>query len=195
MIGGHTPRSSLPFGISARSSGSGGLYLQFKNGTIIPPKKVRNRPQSLAAHAKKMNRRCEGYEEDSCTENERYYKTFETELVGSTIAPSIEDRTIEARYSRSVEVRTTFSVSVGDPLGIVSVSLGFELATTETQEITYPLLVPAGVSGTAGFTPVYICSRDTLRDCDGNLTNEEESCMAFINNNGDIQGDWQIVEA
>lgn len=77
------------------------------------------------------------------------------------------------RHSRSVEVRTTFSVSVGDP----------------------PLLVPAGVSGTAGFTPVYICTSGTLRDCDGNTTNEEESCTAWLNDNGDIQGDWQVVES
>ncbi|KAK0670957.1 hypothetical protein QBC41DRAFT_363687 [Cercophora samala] len=197
VIGGHTPRdSSLPFGISARSSGSGGLYLQFKNGTIIPPKEVGYPPESLAARAKKMNRRCEGYEENSYTANgQPYYKTFETELVGSTIAPSSEDRTIEVRHSRSVEARTTFSVSVGDPLGIVSVSVGFEFATTETQEITYPLLVPAGVSGTAGFTPVYICTKGTLRDCDGNTTSEEESCTAWLNDNGDIQGDWQVVQS
>ncbi|KAK4205765.1 hypothetical protein QBC40DRAFT_312090 [Triangularia verruculosa] len=199
-IGGHTPRSSSSgLGISARGSGSGGLYLQFNNGTIIPPKEVGYPPESLAARAaQKMTRRCDGWEENSyehAPENKEYYKTFETDIVGDAVAPSTEDRTITVSHARSVERRTTFSLEVGDPWGIVTASVGYEFATTETQEISYELLIPAGVGGQVGYTPVYVCTRGTLRDCDGN-TFDGEACTALLDpQTGKIRGEWQIVEA
>lgn len=48
------------------------------------------------------------------------------------------------------------------------------------------LLVFVGVSGMVGFMLVYICISGILRDCDGNIMNEEESCMVWLNDNGDI---------
>ncbi|KAM7212761.1 hypothetical protein V8F06_011850 [Rhypophila decipiens] len=53
--------------------------------------------------------------------------------------------------------------------------------------------VPAGTVGRIGFTPVWICSKGTLTDCDGNLSDETKTCAPYKPDDSiTVQGDYTL---
>lgn len=114
-------------------------------------------------------------------------------IISSTVGPFEEDAEIQATYDQTIEVSTTFELSVGDPLGIITASVGVTFARSETKGLSYTFTVPAGVVGRIGFTPVFVCTTGTLTDCDGNVSDETETCAPFKSSGGAVQGDYTLV--
>ena len=180
-IGGHTDRLS--------TGGLQGVYLTFPNGTVIEPIAVGRSPFKA-----NMKRQCEGWKEDSyIASGEPYLKTFDTYFVSDPQPAQDQDREVEITQTVTVETSTSFDVSIGDPFGIISLSVGFEFSRQQQTSVSYKFTVPAGQTGRVGFTPVYICTTGTLEDCDGNVSPENESCTAYLTS-GSITGDYALVQ-
>lgn len=191
-IGGHASRANA---IAAASGGGRGLYLTFKNGTVIPPKEVGLPPNAKRLASVQQRQECNGYQQGSYKPNgDIYFTTFDTQILTATLGPFAEPYSYELEYSQTVEVRTGFSLSVGDPLGIISASVNVEFATSRTEGVKATIQFAPGVTGRIGFTPVYICTKGTLTNCDGSTTPEAESCTAY-KLNGEVQGDYSIVQS
>jgi hypothetical protein len=140
------------------------------------------------------SRGCDGYQDPYEANGEAYLTTKDTQIVSASVAATEEERTISITYDQSVSKTTGFSLSVGDPFGIVSASTNIEFTNEERKGFTVDVPVPAGVSGRVGFTPVYRCTKGTLGTCDGGRTVEQESCTPYVQN-GVVQGDYQIVQS
>ncbi|KAK4208591.1 hypothetical protein QBC37DRAFT_325443 [Rhypophila decipiens] len=188
--------AGLPIG---RGSGGGSLYLTYANGTIIPPKAVGSprTPSSSSLTSRQVE--CEGWQPNSYAPSgpkKYYYVTKNTMIITSTVGPYTKDTDIQVSYDQTIEVSTTFELSVGDPLGIITATLGMTFARSETKAVTYDFTVPAGTVGRIGFTPVWICSKGTLTDCDGNLSDETETCAPYKPDDSiTVQGDYTLVRS
>ncbi|KAH8898666.1 hypothetical protein GQ53DRAFT_358246 [Thozetella sp. PMI_491] len=180
-VAGHTDRRG--------AGGLQGAYLEFANGTRIEPVAVGSPPE-----LKPKVKRCDGYKDGSYTANgEPYLTTKDTQIVSASFPAQDTDRTITLHYDQTVETSTTFDTSIGDPFGIVSVSVGFEFSESHTNGVQYELPVPAGVAGRAGFTPVYRCTKGKITDCDGKVGDEHEACTPYVES-GIVQGDYLVVQ-
>lgn len=174
------------------SRGSGGNWqtaeLKFANGTVIEPI-ARGPPPKL-----QNERRCSGYKDKSYNANgEPYLTTKDTMIVSASVPAEESDRTITITYDQTVSRSTSFSLSLGDPWGIVSVSVGFEFSDSVSNGFQTEMTVYAGESGRVGFTPVYRCTKGTLETCDGKRTDEAETCTPWIQN-GVVQGDYRVIQ-
>ncbi|KAK8062317.1 hypothetical protein PG997_014414 [Apiospora hydei] len=150
--------------LSGGGSSGGGVYLQFPNGTMIEPLAVGTPPPPTS---------------------------FATRRAAA--AAAIEARACEGYKEGSASTSTTFEASVGDALGIISVSVGFtfENSTSDAQSIA--IAVPAGQSGYIGWTPIYRCTKGSLETCDDVRTGSKESCTPYVSD-GVIRGDYLFVQ-
>ncbi|KAI8260163.1 hypothetical protein K4K53_002436 [Colletotrichum sp. SAR 10_77] len=193
--------AGVPWGrrdTEGRSVGSGlqGGYLKFANGTVIEPLAVGSPPKdnTLKATESRNQARCTGFKSKSYQANgEPYLTTFDTQIVSGSVPAEETDRTITITYDQSVSRTTSFSASLGDPFGVVSVSVGFEFSDSESKGFQTELTVYAGETGRVGFTPVYRCTKGTLETCSGDRTSEEHTCTPWILN-GIVQGDYRVVQ-
>lgn len=170
-------------------SGGGlqGAYLKFANGTFIPPLAVSGPPPAA--------KRCEGYKEGSyVADGDTYYKTFDTQIVYGSVGPYTQDTTVTITYDQTVSKTTTFSLSIGDPWGILTASTGLEFTEAEKKGFSHELPVPAGQQGLVGFTPYFICTSGSIETCDS-VKNEGESCAPVLLENGSALGDYTLVQS
>ncbi|KAF9870742.1 hypothetical protein CkaCkLH20_11844 [Colletotrichum karsti] len=188
--------AGVPWGKRDGSSGWQSGVLKFANGTIIEPLAIGSPPKdnTLKATESRHEARCSGFKKDSYAANgEPYLTTFDTQIVSGSVPAEEEDRTITITYDQSVSRSTTFSASLGDPWGIVSVSVGFEFSDSNSKGFQTELTVYAGETGRVGFTPVYHCTKGTLETCKGERTSEGETCTPWILN-GVVQGDYRVIQ-
>lgn len=183
------PFQRRSLGQRAGAGASGGLYLTYPNGTVIEPL-VTGKPKRSAPTMK----RCDGYKDDSyVAAGDWYVRTFNTQKISNTFPAEEEERDVVITYAQSATTSTSFDVTVGDPLGIISASVGFEFSNTQTDSLAYTFTIPADESGYVGFTPAYQCTTGTLTDCNGVVTPEGESCTPWVIN-GVLQGDYLLVQ-
>ncbi|KAK0705859.1 hypothetical protein B0T26DRAFT_787953 [Lasiosphaeria miniovina] len=206
-IRGHTPRQSGNLTIlgSRAAAGLQSMYMTFANGTIITPLEVgsptASAPASAAASPSPaaVQRRCDGWQEGSykpnAGEDGDFLKTTDTMLVSAGNVPINDSAyTFTNTYSSGFETTTGFSVSLGDPFGIINLGVSFEFANQTSKQIQYSVGVPAGVTGRVGFTPVYHCSKGSMTQCDGTVVENQESCTPFLTGGDTVQGDYSIVQ-
>ncbi|KAK3370715.1 hypothetical protein B0T24DRAFT_650022 [Lasiosphaeria ovina] len=215
-IGGHTPPQSGNLTIlgSRAAGGLQSMYMTFANGTIITPLEVgspvdaasapvepASAPASAAASPSPaaIQRRCDGWQEGSykpnAGEDGDFLKTTDTMLVSAGNVPIKNSAyTFTNTYSSGFETTTGFSVSLGDPFGIINLGVSFEFTNQTSKQIQYSVGVPAGVTGRVGFTPVYRCSKGSMTQCDGTVVENQESCTPFLTGGDTVQGDYSIVQ-
>lgn len=173
------------------SGGLEGALLKTANGTVIQPLEVGPPPELL-----KRQDDCEGFKDGSyIADGDAYLKTFDTQTVTASIGPFTEDTEFEIQYDQSVSRSTEFDASIGDPFGIISLSVGVTFEDSETKGFTAKVPVPAGQQGVVGFTPVYLCTTGSLEDCDGVRTDPGESCTPYMGSNGIVQGDYRLIQS
>jgi hypothetical protein len=193
----HVPAGKRGEDLMLSGSSGGGVYLQFPNGTMIEPLAVGTPPPPTSFATRRAAveaRACEGYKEDSyLPDGEPYYATFETQVASPNVPAQDTDREYTFTHTQSASTSTSFEASVGDPLGIISVTVGFtfENSTSDAQSIT--IAVPAGQSGYIGWTPIYRCTKGSLETCDDVRTGSEESCTPYVSD-GIIRGDYVFVQ-
>lgn len=172
-----------------------GGYLQFENGTTIEPLAVGSPPDTRRVTTSIHQRRCEGYTEGSyVADTAPYLKTFDTVIVANGILAQTEAYSIAVKYDQSVSKTTSFSVSVGDPFGVISATVGFEFTEQTTTGFETQVPIPANQAGRVGWTPVFQCTSGTLKDCSGNQTPVGESCTPYMTAEGFVHGDYSVVQ-
>lgn len=171
------------------------MRLAFKNGTEIEPLAVGSPPdsQTMRRGDRLESRQCSGFRDPYEPNGDSYLTTKDTQIVSGSVSAGEEDAQVTITYDETVSRSTGFSLSVGDPWGIMTATTSFEFTNSERKGVTVQVTVPAGTSGRVGFTPVYRCTRGTLGTCDGGRTTEQESCTPYIQN-GVVQGDYQVVQ-
>ncbi|KAK4210086.1 hypothetical protein QBC37DRAFT_267455, partial [Rhypophila decipiens] len=122
-----------------------------------------------------------------------YFKTFDTMVVSTSVGPFLADLHFTNKYDQVVDVKTTFDISAGDPLGIISASLGMAFGRVEILDEHFTIDLPAGNVARVGFTPKFVCTKGTLTDCDGKLSDETETCTPFLGSDGFVQGDYTLM--
>ncbi|PIA92539.1 hypothetical protein CB0940_05179 [Cercospora beticola] len=93
----------------------------------------------------------------------------------------------------SVSQTTTFSASVGDPFGVVSASVGFEVEESASQSTTYEFTPLPGQCGHVAFTPFYTCTSGTITGCEGGDQNGEV-CTAKRVSDDRIDGAYSFAQ-
>ncbi|KAH8757181.1 hypothetical protein F5883DRAFT_607120 [Diaporthe sp. PMI_573] len=157
-------------------NGLQGAFLKFANGTIIPPLENGPSPDIVTRQDE-----CDGFKEGSyVADGDLYLKTFGTVTVTPSVGPFTQDTEIDVTYDQSISRSTSFDVSLGDPFGIISLSVGVEFQDSESEGFTIKVPVPARQQGVVGFTPVYQCTSGTLESCDGVRTDPGETCTPFL---------------
>lgn len=87
-------------------------------------------------------------------------------------------------------------MSVGDPLGIISLSLSLTFSQSVSETRQYEFTIPAGVSGRIGFTPIYLCTSGTLTCRDGEVSDKTLTCSPWKPaDSTDVQGDYSLVQS
>ncbi|KFY35978.1 hypothetical protein V494_05431 [Pseudogymnoascus sp. VKM F-4513 (FW-928)] len=194
---GDCDKANVPWGKRDGGGGMQGAVLKFKNGTVIPPLAIGPPPvASQPARRRNLDKRdCDGgwLKDSYIASGAPYIKTFETQIVSAGVAAGEEDRIITITYDQSVSRSTSFDLSVGDPFGIVSLSVGMEFTDTENKGFTVQVTVPAGTAGRIGFTPAFRCTSGSLEKCDGGRTGKQETCTPYVEN-GIVQGDYAVVQ-
>lgn len=172
-------------------SGLQGTFLQSFNGTIVSPLEIGSPPELT-----KRKDECEGFKEGSyIADGDLYLKTFDTQAVTASIGPFTQDTEFEITYDQTISRSTSFDVSVGDPFGIISLSIGVTLEDSETKGFTAKVPVPTGQQGVIGFTPVFQCSTGTLENCDSVKTDPAESCTPYLIATGVVYGDYRLIQS
>ncbi|KAM7197155.1 hypothetical protein V8F33_005814 [Rhypophila sp. PSN 637] len=143
-----------------------------------------------------LNRRhnCNTWQTDSYIPNGGpYFKSFDTMLVSGTFGPFPADRLFKSKYDQEIDVKITFDISAGDPLGSISASLSIPFGRAEVKDVHYAINIPAGKVARMGFTPGFVCTKGRLTDCDGKLSDETETCTPSLGSDGVVQGDYTLV--
>lgn len=163
--------------------------LKFANGTEIEPLEVGPPPSPNT-----LRRRGDCYKDKSyIADGEPYLTTKDTQIVSGSVPAEEADRTITITYDQTVSESTSFDLSIGDPWGIISMSVGFEFSTSESKGFQTEMTVYAGESGRIGFTPVYRCTKGSLETCKNGRTDSKESCTPWVLD-GIVQGDYRVVQ-
>ncbi|KAM7187608.1 hypothetical protein V8F20_010892 [Naviculisporaceae sp. PSN 640] len=160
------------------------------------------RPQLSASPAKLQDLSAHHRRDDGCDvwqtnsykpDNPKpYLKLFDTLIISSTLGPFPSDTNSTGNYDESIDVSTEFDPSVGDPLAIISTSMGLAFAPSEKTRREYQYPLPAGAIGRMGFTPVFVCTTGTLTGCDGSVSDKTETCAPW-KIDGVVQGDYTLV--
>lgn len=180
-----------PTKLVGASNGFQGAYLKFANGSIIPPLETGPSPDVVTRQDD-----CNGFKDGSyIADGDVYLKTFDTITVSPTVGPFTEDTEVDVTYDQSVSRTTSFDASIGDPFGIISLSVNVAFEDSRSEGFTIKVPVPAGQQGVVGFTPVYQCTTGTLEDCDGVRTEPGETCTAFLTGNGFVEGDYLLIQS
>lgn len=118
----------------------------------------------------KTKRSCtNGWEDGSYTPNGDFYlSSFDSFPVSQTIDTTKEERDIKRSWTHTIEMTTSFDVSVG------------EFTESEQVNVDYTYTVLANESRTIYFTPIYKCTKGALKNCDGEIQLEGESCTPHI---------------
>ncbi|KAI1809062.1 hypothetical protein GGS20DRAFT_581012 [Poronia punctata] len=183
----------------AASGATGGLYLSYENGTMIEPlvvgKPQQQQQQQETKKTKKTKRSCkDGYEEGSYSASGDWYlASFNSIAISDAVPASPTERTIHITWEHTFETSTSFSLTVGDPFGVISASVGFEFSDSTSTGVQYDFPVPPNQSGIIYFTPVFKCTRGTIKTCDGETLPEGESCTPYKNGGGQQEGEYTLV--
>ena len=133
------------------AAGSGGvLVLHNKDGSIIEPKTAALLQAPPVARNTLMKRDCDGF-----TATRGPFQSGGTNHIISDVVTCSPTESCEATLGKEVTETTTFSteVSVGDPLGIVSASVGFEFSESVTQTFSGTWTFGPGERGYVVFIP------------------------------------------
>ncbi|KAL3442818.1 hypothetical protein BJX65DRAFT_312432 [Aspergillus insuetus] len=87
----------------------------------------------------------------------------------------------------------TFSASVGDPYGIISLSSGVEFSESTTNQLSYTFEVQDGQNGYVGWTPQLNCVEGVLSGCDGAADESGEVCGPNVGADGEVIGQYSFV--
>ncbi|KAJ0418887.1 hypothetical protein BJY00DRAFT_314566 [Aspergillus carlsbadensis] len=87
----------------------------------------------------------------------------------------------------------TFSASVGDPYGIISLSSGVEFSESTTNQLSYTFEVQDGQNGYVGWSPQLNCVEGVLSGCDGAADESGEVCGPNVGADGEVIGQYSFV--
>lgn len=153
-------RSPNPAGLlGGRSSSSGMMFMHDRNGNVIEPKPIgdtlieSNRQETKRSSAIKpaVEKRCEEFTASS----EPYTKPGGHQIVSDTVTcPPTQGCNAQMGESVTESFSVEGSVSVGDPLGIVSASVSVGWEESVTREFSSTFEFGAGERGYVVFVPV-----------------------------------------
>ncbi|KAL4876760.1 hypothetical protein BJY04DRAFT_222768 [Aspergillus karnatakaensis] len=89
---------------------------------------------------------------------------------------------------------TSFSASVGDPFGIISVETGISFEESISTSLTYTFTLLEGQVGYVAWSPLMECVDGTLSNCDDGASDETgQACTPKKDGNGEVVGQYNLV--